>query len=317
MESFTDLAKQAMEAVKTEDKDCDNTTLSAETALQSKEVKNNALPPFMTYIDKHLALGIAMHNKPPDTSTKCGCCRQPQNTSATTFLPLSPCGHWVHYNCLVFRASRANPHIHNRCPVCNLELFAWDGINVLTAAARSYFQMESENLAYHYYDYDAMMNVKTDSDQYNADCWVIELTIQAQYNIWKNQPEDSRHQWYQNIQVKIAGDLARGEYTLLNIPDNPTDGSPNLQAILFRVMQDLDTRQRPFAKWLQWSSLSGYLLFCTLVGIKMSRIVMDNHVEIVGSAGWMQFITGMRELQSHLISAIQEDTAEGLKLIHG
>lgn len=104
------------------------------------------LPSLFRYIDNHLMRTSHLHNSPPSPIAICPICQYQHNLAPiqTTFLPLSPCGHWVHYRCFIWHTTRLH-QCRDKCPCCGVQLFKWDGINVLTLAMRTGIEMVSNS----------------------------------------------------------------------------------------------------------------------------------------------------------------------------
>jgi hypothetical protein len=135
------------------------------------------LPSLLQYVDHELPKTSASHNQPLHARSACNICYlswdAPINTLdastssepavQTTFLPLSPCGHWVHYRCLIHAALRG----YSTCNVCGTQLFAWEGITTLVLGMRTGLLMEDK-----VYDVES-----SDSRHYEEDCETVENLI--------------------------------------------------------------------------------------------------------------------------------------------
>lgn len=140
------------------------------------------LPSFLQYVDHELLKSSASHNHPVHPSSACTMCflawDAPINATnraltgepaiTSTFLPLSPCGHWVHYRCLIFAATKSDAH-HDQCNVCGAQLFQWEGITALVLAERTGLAMEDQVYAVG----------SSDREEYEEDCKAVENLIQA------------------------------------------------------------------------------------------------------------------------------------------
>jgi hypothetical protein len=58
------------------------------------------LPSLLRYVDHDLMQIATLHNSPSEDNATCPVCSKHWN-SGSTFLPLHPCGHWMHYRCLI------------------------------------------------------------------------------------------------------------------------------------------------------------------------------------------------------------------------
>ncbi|KAH7119893.1 hypothetical protein B0J11DRAFT_570304 [Dendryphion nanum] len=260
---------------------------------------NLNLPPFMTYVDKHLASGHAFHGRPPHPDMKCPICNDTASGPPihSIFLPLSPCGHWVHFYCFVWHVARMYQPTRDKCPACMTQLFLWDGINVLTIAARVNMEMEQRDFSRPYLDQSLLRVIKNDRQEYEADCEVIERFILRQFNNWLIQNPDGKYN---------ANSSSRKQKQLAVPNGNPEDGSPNLVKFMQNVMAELRTTTRPFSQWLKWETMSGFLLFSELVSIKIERWARDNYIGCEGTQGWNQFQECRKSAQRQLLMEIQE-----------
>ncbi|KAF2275789.1 uncharacterized protein EI97DRAFT_355657, partial [Westerdykella ornata] len=142
------------------------------------------LPTMFRYLDALLLQCRHLHDKPPQPDLICPICSYAWDKPPirSTFLPLTPCGHWVHYRCLIWRAS-ANHSDRARCLTCGVVLFEWEGISMLTLATRTgLLPIENPALQRNYFDNDANMIVTNTREAYEADCAVIENTIYTCFN---------------------------------------------------------------------------------------------------------------------------------------
>jgi hypothetical protein len=65
-----------------------------------------------------------LHNHPPAHIRTCASRLVVWDNAQirSSFLPLSPCGHWIHYRCLIWLATRDDKH-SDKCPACKTVLF--------------------------------------------------------------------------------------------------------------------------------------------------------------------------------------------------
>ncbi|KAF2020361.1 hypothetical protein BU24DRAFT_316530, partial [Aaosphaeria arxii CBS 175.79] len=232
------------------------------------------LDPLLKYVDNLLMQNLQLHDK-PFLAEACPVCKCTSDFTHdhSTFLPLSPCGHWIHYNCFVWHCTRLDPS-RSQCPVCSTGLYHWDGINALTLATRTSIEMEMGALCFPYYDQYLNLPIYNDRNEYEADCTVIEAEIQRAYATWVFQIID------------------------------PRDGSPNLIAVLHAALRFIRETGRPKSKWLSWDTCLGYLLFTTLVCIKLKRVMKETHFLVVDSHGWADLDQEMRALQARILAEI-------------
>lgn len=101
------------------------------------------LPSLIRYVDNHLLCDKTLHDNPPDKNATCPICHYVHDKAPikTTFLPLSPCGCWVHYRCFIWHATR-DTLIHDHCPTCNTELFQPEGIIATILTARTSLELQ-------------------------------------------------------------------------------------------------------------------------------------------------------------------------------
>ncbi|KAF2877203.1 hypothetical protein BDV95DRAFT_461360, partial [Massariosphaeria phaeospora] len=237
-------------------------------------------PSLLRYIDSHLLRAVHLYNKPPDPTAVCPICHIQHNHAPvpTSFLPLVPCGHWVHYRCLVARMSQTIDAAKDKCPVCTTPLVLWDGISALTLATRTGLTLPVGQWNAHHAYRDAATGLWCDSDatEYAADCAVIEAT------------------------------MARCFYAHAH-PAAPrcVDGSPRLAAVYYDVLGDLALIQRPRGVWLRWRTYSGFLLFGMLIGLKLRRWLGERQTLVVGTEGWKDFEAGMGALQMRIIAEVE------------
>ncbi|KAF1828854.1 hypothetical protein BDW02DRAFT_473363, partial [Decorospora gaudefroyi] len=109
------------------------------------------LPSLLRYTDHDLMANAHIHNQPPNPHATCPICMLswyrpiPSTTNMTsqssatatrsTFLPLTPCGHWLHYRCLIQQTT--HQPAKTTCPTCHTPLYAHEGITVLTLTTRT------------------------------------------------------------------------------------------------------------------------------------------------------------------------------------
>jgi hypothetical protein len=251
-------------------------------AIAQPTAPTRAAPSLLRFVDHDLMQSAPVHNHPRHPTSACSIClRQwdaqpdaPNSSSppssnpfaaASAFVPLYPCGHWVHYRCLIWRATRHTLE-HDKCAACGVQLFVWEGITALTLATRTGLDMEDA----------AATQPKAPSDlaDYETECGAIDLLIHAQFH---------------------AALLQRSEYS---------DGSPNLVRLFYGILNALQHMKKPAARWLQYSTQTGYLLYGTFVAIKMRRYLVEAHGRIQGTEGWVEFEEGRKALQGRILGEV-------------
>jgi hypothetical protein len=278
--------------------------------LSSISTTRKEPPPMLLYIDNYLLRHAAEFNKPPHPTICCLLCPHPPLTPPvpSTFLPLHPCGHWIHYRCLIHHITRISSG-NNECPYCHTQLFIWDGITALTLATRTNLTMDSRDIRLGYLCHDTGLKVWTDAQEYEADCAVIEAIIKESYNgYFTKQERDGGYDAYLDYECGILsndGEGTRNSYQVERVQNGrflpgPSDGSPNLVAIFYAAMRRLAGMKRPKGRWLSWQNDIGYLLFGSLVGIKLARLVQEFQAEFLGSEGWREFEQGRKVLMDRI-----------------
>lgn len=231
------------------------------------------LPSLLQYVDNILMRGKERHNKPPSSVQTCvGCSTLWDNTSiVSTFLPLSPCDHWIHYRCLIWLATRDSDH-RNECPVCKTQLFEWDGMNALTLAARTNVPMDNKQHLSHSRTKAALNTHEAD---YEQDCQFINDTISRRF------------------------------FTQLNEQSCFPDGSPDLVQCFNGITVDLKLMNRPKSRWLTWTTTTGSLLFGMLVAIKMRRFLVESHGRIQQTAAWLAWEECYQAMQLRILEDVR------------
>jgi hypothetical protein len=236
------------------------------------------LPSLLRFVDHDLMQSAAIHNHPPNPKATCTICKgawdirglAPKNPAdsarlllahASPFLPLWPCGHWVHYRCLIWQASRHTAQ-RDMCPTCGIQLFVWEGITALTLAVRTNLLMEDA----------ATVEPHTPSDvvALDAENATIEHVIHTHF------------------------------FNALSQPSKYSDKSPDLVSIFYGVLDALQQMQKPEARWLQYSTQTGHYLYGSWVAICMKRYLLEQHERIQGTEGWNEYMEGMEALKSRI-----------------
>jgi hypothetical protein len=191
-----------------------------------------------------------------------------QTALISTFLPLSPCNHWVHYRCLIWLASSSDPQSRDKCTQCHTHLFQWEGITALTLAARTGIDMENHStigtLA-------STSFAGSHSAWYEADCAVIESIIHAQ---------------------------------CLGMESKYVDFSPDLVQRFFAVLNTLESMGKPSAPWLKFETRLGSLLWIMLVTIKIRRYLIAKHRAIQGTERLRRFDEWGATLQNIILEEL-------------
>lgn len=199
----------------------DATKVASTEALHTKV--QALLVSLLQYVDNTLMQTKSRHDRPPYAAQDCVSCNfQWDNTSIlSTFLPLSPCNHWIHYRCLIWLVTRDNSQ-KDKCPACKKQLFQWDGISALTLATRTSLPMGKMQFTTAIPGTQAW--VSPNRLEYEQECQVIEHLIDRRFN------------------------------TVLTQLSGYADGSPDLVQCFNEVLNGLRLDGRPQAKWLQWST---------------------------------------------------------------
>ncbi|KAF2845317.1 hypothetical protein T440DRAFT_460584 [Plenodomus tracheiphilus IPT5] len=237
------------------------------------------LPSLLRYVDHDLMQSIAIHNRPPHPTAKCPFCQAHWNESFTlptsalatsslptlsTFLPLTSCNHWIHYRCLIAHACDLSNPGKDKCPICNVQLYHWDGVTALTLATRTNLTLIDTNPHGSFTPANPPGPTRflpSDTAEYISECSLIDSLI---------------HQAF---------------FTHLSIQSKYEDGSPDLRGL-------------PKARWLSWSTRTGCLLFGTLVVIKMRRFLVEGQAGIMRTEAWRVFENGGRELQRRIMEEV-------------
>jgi hypothetical protein len=244
------------------------------------------LPSLLRYVDVELMQSAAHHDQPTHPGACCVICFYKSDTPinaleanlgqpavTSTFLPLSPCNHWVHYRCLIWLASTSDIKSRNKCPQCQTTLFKWDGITALTLATRTGIDMEDSSTGGSLVPGSFAVSDKT---RYEADCAIIESLIHAQF------------------------------FQHLNKVSKFADGSPDLVQCFYDVLDALKRMGKPQARWLEYETQTGYLLWGMLVIIKMRRFLVEGHAAIRGTEAWRAFEEGMGTVQGRILAEIKK-----------
>ncbi|ORY00444.1 hypothetical protein BCR34DRAFT_494569 [Clohesyomyces aquaticus] len=229
------------------------------------------LPSMMQYTDNHLMKNRHLYGRPPNPDTRCPIELSHGNTRRL-FLPLSPCGHWIHYECFVWWITRIHLN-QDRCPACYIRVFDWDGISALTIATRSNIEMEDSPIRAPYNDSVTGKSIFTDSQQYAAECETFEKMI-----------ADHFYDHYTK-----SGQLYVGV---------------NLTSVYREVMEEIRILGMPRSRGLHWTGICGYLLFGMLVLIKLERWVKETNAGYLATQGWETFLQGKEGMRMDIRRAI-------------
>ncbi|KAJ4383800.1 hypothetical protein N0V86_000643 [Didymella sp. IMI 355093] len=236
-----------------------------------------SLPSLLQYVDHVLMRDKDKHDHPPDPTQKCTSCsiQWDKVSIPSTFLPLSPCGHWIHYRCFIELATRGGDSHEGTCYICNIPLYEWDGINTLTLASRTNVSMKNDRTTASSPHIYAL--VTSDRDDYEHECNFIEKMVDGYF------------------------------FKQLAKPSGFTDHSPDLVQCFNGVLNDLRLMGRPTSKWLTWSTTTGSLLFGMLVAIKMQRYLTENHGRIKQTEAWAAWEEGCQVLQARISDDVHQD----------
>ncbi|PSN70028.1 hypothetical protein BS50DRAFT_662063 [Corynespora cassiicola Philippines] len=240
-------------------------------------------PSLLRYVDNDLMVDDLRHNNPPETAKICPGCGLQHDQAAipSTYLPLRPCGHWMHYRCFIFWTSQLHNQ-NNKCPVCNCQLYEREGIAVLTLATRTSLPMADNHWepAARYRDEKTGYWCCSDREEYIVDCLTIDEIIKDVYF----------HHYYRE-----------------QLSDTPKyqDHSPNLVQVFYDVLTEISKRKLPRAQWLRWKTWLGYLLFGMLVLIKMRRYLSDTQPGLAVTQGWNDFEGGYSALQARILEEVR------------
>ncbi|KAH6620518.1 hypothetical protein C7974DRAFT_315754, partial [Boeremia exigua] len=247
------------------------------------ETPSIVLPSLLRYVDNILMRNKYRHDHPPPASQTCVSCNVQWDNASTlsTFLPLSPCNHWVHYRCLISLATRNNS-LRDKCPMCKTQLFEWDGINALTLATRTSMPMDNEQTTIVHPGTGYRSSVTSDRIEYEQESLFIDDLINQHF---------------------------LSQLTRLN---TLSDGSPDLVQCFNELFEDIRLMGRPKAKWLMWNTTDGLLLFRILVSVKMHRFLMDGYASIMETEAWVAWEEGCRLLQKSLLESVHSMQDRGV-----
>ena len=68
------------------------------------------------------------------------------------------------------------------------------------------------------------------------------------------------------------------------------DKSPDLASVYHDSLEALQRLGKPEARWLQYSTWTGFFLWNVLVGIMMRRVLEEDYAGLVGTMGWRGFL---------------------------
>jgi hypothetical protein len=241
-------------------------------------------------------LTAAVHNHPEHANVTCAICilpwdslvpiaarinGVPQATQFTpavrsTFLPLSPCGHWVHYRCLISTTTQTSSDGKDKCFVCRTPLFQWEGITVLTLATRTGFGFQLEEQIRDPADRLVSTSTGPSYTAYRAECDTIDALIPQHF------------------------------FAQLTYPSRFTDRSPDLVNVYYDVIQSLAAMRRLQSRWLSYGTDIGYLLFCMFVCIKMKRWLEEKQSEITATEGWRVFEEGREAIRGKILAEVNK-----------
>jgi hypothetical protein len=114
------------------------------------------------------------------------------------------------------------------------------------------------------------VNKQSDKAEYEAECAFIDIIIHGTF--FQHLAQKSKH----------------------------ADGSPDLVQCFYDVLDALARMQKPQARWLQYSTQTGHLLWGMLITIKMRRYLLEGHAKIEGTMGWNEFEEGRKVMQGRI-----------------
>lgn len=179
----------------------------------------------------------------------------------------------MHYHCLIQRATQPSNAFKDKCPVCHIQIFEWDGITTLTLATRTGLELQDEKPG-GYLHPDTGNWVPSDKTEYEADCAFIVTLVSQHLEAHSNEPSGFE------------------------------DGSVDLVRVYYDMCMDLDRMKKPQARWLQYRTRTGVFLLGMLVAIKMRRFLMEERPGVVGTEGWMEFEEEGRRSQQRVLGEV-------------
>lgn len=233
----------------------------------------------LRYVNHDLLQDPTNSKSPPHPGASCPLCfdmwdaplRAPTANTGNATLPVFVrvvCGHWIHYKCLITAATKMDYH-SNKCAQCGTRLFEWEGITALTLATRHEITMAN-------YSHDGVLQAPshlckgTDQAEYEHECEEIESNIEAQ--------------------IVVA----------LKQQSTYPDRSPDMVRCFLEILNVLQRMQKPNARWMQYSTSTGFSLYALLVFIKLRGQLTMGHLHVVGTMGWAEFETAGRLLSERI-----------------
>jgi hypothetical protein len=255
-----------------------------------------ALPNLLRYVDHDLMQNAAAHDHPPHSNATCMICilpwdspvplaprlscipqitSEPTRAVRSTFLPLTPCYHWVHYRCFIYTTTQTSSDGRDKCFVCRIPLFQWEGLTALTLATRTGLQLEEQITN----DTGHLVNTPTGPSfvEMEAEVDIFDAVIPHPF------------------------------YAQLSQPSLFNDKSPDLVTVYYGVINQLTVMRRPTSRWLSYGTDIGYLLFNVLVFIRMKRWLEEAQPGIVGTEAWKAFEEGRLSIQGGILGQVHKD----------
>jgi hypothetical protein len=130
--------------------------------------------------------------------------------------------------------------------VCTL-LFVWEGIHALTLAARAGLDMED--------GYRCASLTQSNGAEYESEYSLIVSLMYAHF---------------------FAHLVKASKYD---------DCSPDMVLCFYDVLDTLERTKKPQARWLHYSTQTGYLMFSILVTIEIRRYLVEAHARIQETDG--------------------------------
>jgi hypothetical protein len=178
-------------------------------------------------------------------------------------------------------------------------------MTVLTLAARTCLELESENLSRLQYDKDTRMWVKNTGEQYGSDCALIDVLVRRHWN-----KEMTRLNMHPSTFVQDQAPVI--QYKPIDTPlpppsqhlEDPRDGSPNLVAMFYSILSEVEHMGRPRSAWLGRQTEVGCFLWGMLIWIKTKGFLEESGRWVVGTEGWRKFEEGGKALQGKILAEV-------------
>ncbi|CAI6336160.1 unnamed protein product [Periconia digitata] len=266
---------------------------------------SDGLPSLLKYVDSYLMRAHGMFDLPPSPLyTTCRICQRLGHKCPefSTFLPLTPCGCWVHYRCFIRRACQPFRDLAGyRCPGCGITLFIWEGITALTLLTRTGLDIPDCNFS-DLKKYGGLIfteNVAQAGDL-NPHMMVFTDTMLEPTPRHARITDSLTGKMVQSLSASYESDCALIEtyissafHSNLQQISPYLDGSPDILTCVNTVLLSIKEVLRPRSIWLSFRTLAGELCWTVLVAIKMKRFLLEGHGLICGTLGWKVFECGL------------------------